>query len=69
VIHAGLFDAKESAELALASGRHAWVQVARGTVRVNGEVLSEGDGVAVTNESVVRIEGVDDGEVLVFDLA
>jgi quercetin 2,3-dioxygenase len=69
VMHAGLFDANEHAELALASGRGAWVHVARGTVRINGETVSDGDGVALTDESLVRIEGVAGGEVLVFDLA
>ncbi len=69
VVHAGLFGAGESADLALGAGRHSWVQVARGTVRVNGEVLSAGDGAALTGEAQVSIEGVDGGEVLVFDLA
>src|SRR5689334_17628881 len=36
-VYAGLFDAGEAAELPIASGRFGWVQVARGTVRVNGE--------------------------------
>src|SRR5262245_50538161 len=39
VIHAGLFTKGETSELALARGRHAWVQVARGRVRVNGKEL------------------------------
>ena len=69
VIHAGLFDQGQSAELALASGRHAWVQVARGRVRVNGKELREGDGAAFTDESLVRFEGLDSAEVLAFDLA
>jgi redox-sensitive bicupin YhaK (pirin superfamily) len=71
-VFAGLFSQGESAELPLAAGRHAWVQVARGKVRINGADLSEGDGAAISNESSVRIEGVaagGDGEVHVFDLA
>ena len=69
VLRAGLFDAGESADLALAAGRHAWVHVARGKVRVNGRELGEGDGAALTEEPSVRIEGIDGAEVLVFDLA
>jgi len=69
VLHAGLIGAGESADLTLGTGRHSWVQVARGKVRVNGEVLSAGDGAALTGEARVSIEGVDGGEVLVFDLA
>ena len=70
-IHAGLFAEGESAQLSLAQGRHAWVQVARGRVRVNGTQLSAGDGAALTDEQQVRVEGVDaqSAEVLVFDLA
>lgn len=69
VVHAGLFGAGESADLTLGTGRHSWVQVARGKIRVNGEVLSAGDGAALTGETRIRIEGVDGGEVIVFDLA
>jgi redox-sensitive bicupin YhaK (pirin superfamily) len=68
VLHAGVFAAGESAELGLSPGRHAWVHVARGKVRINGQALGEGDGAAVSEEAVVRVEGVDDGEVLIFDL-
>ncbi|MCC6522206.1 MAG: pirin family protein [Polyangiaceae bacterium] len=68
-LYAGLFGPGQAAELALAPGRHAWVHVARGTVRVNGAELSAGDGASLSDEASVRLEGVDAGEVLVFDLA
>jgi quercetin 2,3-dioxygenase len=68
-LFAGLFEVGQSAELALAPGRHAWVHVARGKVRVNGAELSAGDGAALSNEEKVKVEGVAGGEVLVFDLA
>jgi quercetin 2,3-dioxygenase len=69
VLYAGVFEKGEAAELALAPGRHAWIQVTRGTVRVNACDLGAGDGAALSEEAVVRVEGVDGGEVLVFDLA
>jgi hypothetical protein len=80
VAYAGLFTRGEAAELRIAPGRHAWVQVARGKVRVNGQDLGAGDGAALTLEETVRVEGVDGApergegaeggaEVLVFDLA
>jgi redox-sensitive bicupin YhaK (pirin superfamily) len=68
-LYAGLFGAGQSAELPIAVGRHSWVQITRGAVKVNGRVLSEGDGAALSEEPTVRIEGVGGGEVLVFDLA
>ena len=67
-VYAGLLDAGERAELAIAKDRGAWVHVARGKVRVNGQELGEGDGAAIEGEPV-RIEGVDGGEVLAFELA
>jgi redox-sensitive bicupin YhaK (pirin superfamily) len=68
-LYAGLFDAGESAEVALAPGRHAWVHVARGSVRVNGQELHAGDGASLSDEAKVSVEGTTGGEVLVFDLA
>lgn len=52
----------------LAEGRHAWVQVAKGQVQVNGKSLDEGDGAAVSQENRLEIEGHEPSEVLVFDL-
>jgi len=69
LLHAGLFDKGESAELPLREGRHAWVHVARGKVRIDGKELTAGDGAAVSEQASVKIEGVEGGEVLVFDLA
>jgi len=53
----------------LASGRHAWVQVARGAVKLNGTELKAGDGAAVSNETEIRVESREPSEVLLFDLA
>jgi redox-sensitive bicupin YhaK (pirin superfamily) len=53
----------------LAPGRHAWPQVARGAVTVNGEDLDQGDGAAASNEETVTITGRESAEVLLFDLA
>lgn len=53
----------------LAAGRRAWVHVATGAARVNGEALREGDGLGLTDEAAVEVEGVAQGAmVLVFDL-
>ncbi len=52
----------------LADGRHAWVQVARGCVRLNGNSLEEGDGAAVSNETMIDIAVDGQAEILVFDL-
>jgi quercetin 2,3-dioxygenase len=65
----GRLNAGESAAQPIAAGRHAWVQVARGSVRVNGVDLKQGDGAALTKEPEVRVEAAEPSEVLVFDLA
>jgi redox-sensitive bicupin YhaK (pirin superfamily) len=50
-------------------GRRAWVQIASGSVKLNGVILDEGDGAAVTDEPRLVLRGEKDGEVLVLDLA
>ena len=61
--------AGDTAEHALASGRHAWVQVARGSVELNGSKLGQGDGAGVSEEKAIRLKALEPAEVLVFDLA
>ena len=68
-LYVGIFASGERAVHTLAHGRYAWVQVARGRVRVQGRELEAGDGVALSQEPTLTIEGIDAGEVLVFDLA
>ena len=68
-LYSGLFKAGEGTRLDLRPGRHAWIQVARGEVTVNGETLHQGDGAAVSDESTLEITSTADAEVLVFDLA
>ncbi|HEX2679599.1 MAG TPA: pirin family protein [Polyangiales bacterium] len=67
-LYAGTFSAGERAEHVLAPQRHAWVQVARGALRVNGRDVKAGDGVAISDEPSVVIEGTSGGEALLFDL-
>jgi len=59
----------ERREIAVAAGRHAWLHVARGTAALDGVALEEGDGVALSGPARLTLEGREDPEVLVFDLA
>lgn len=52
----------------LVSGHAAWVQLIKGKIAVNGQVLSAGDGVAITDETAVEIISHSDAELLLFDL-
>jgi len=53
----------------LAAGRFGWLQLARGSVELNGKKLSQGDGAAISQEQKISIKGTNDAEVLLFDLA
>ena len=59
----------ESVEHALKPDRHAYVQVARGSVALNGAQFETGDGAAISAEKSLQLTGVNDAEVLLFDLA
>jgi hypothetical protein len=48
--------------------RNIWIQVARGSVTVNGEQLDVGDGAAITNEQRIVIGAGGDAEILLFDM-
>ncbi len=52
----------------LASGSHAWLQVLRGAVEVNGLRLATSDGLAVSDETQLDITGLDHAEIMLFDL-
>jgi redox-sensitive bicupin YhaK (pirin superfamily) len=54
---------------ALEPGRHAWLQVLRGAVALDGERLSAGDGVAVSEEPAPAVVADRPSELLLFDLA
>ena len=66
--HAALLSAGDAVTHQLAAGRGAWVQLARGSVTLNGETLKEGDGAAVTTPGALHLEGVASAEVLLFDM-
>ena len=59
----------EEVKHSLSAKRHAWVQVARGEIELNGEKLRQGDGAAISDEHALTIKGIKDAEVLLFDLA
>jgi len=70
-VYATILDTGEAVRLALAPSRHAWVQVARGELLVNGAALGAGDGASISGEREIVVEGRGAGaaEALLFDLA
>lgn len=61
-------DRGASVEHTLVAGRHGWLQVLRGRVRLGDVDLADGDGAAVSHERVLRVEGLSNAEIMLFDL-
>lgn len=68
-LYTSLLDAGRSVEHTLQSGRHAWLQVASGTLRVNDVSLAAGDGAKVSEVGTLRLTADNDTHFLLFDLA
>ena len=68
-VYLGRIDAGQEVQHELAPGRHAWLQVLRGAVELNGEPLATSDGAAVSSESKLSIKATEQAEVMLFDLA
>jgi quercetin 2,3-dioxygenase len=49
-------------------GRKLWLQIARGSVESDGDVLSAGDGVAWSSPPSIRVNAKEDAELLLFDM-
>jgi redox-sensitive bicupin YhaK (pirin superfamily) len=67
-LYLGKLDANQNLTHTLAPGRHAWLHVAEGEVTLNGQTLTAGDAVAVSNESQLDLRGSKTSQVLLFDL-
>ncbi|MUL36632.1 hypothetical protein [Gloeocapsopsis dulcis] len=60
----------ETVSHALADKRVAWLQVVRGAVHLNDQMLTAGDGAAIAQESQITLQGAsNDSEVLLFNMA
>lgn len=49
--------------------RHLWVQVISGKIKLQGQTLKSGDGVAISEERMIEIMGEDKPQILLFDLS
>ena len=68
-LYAAILDAGASVDHTLGANRYAWLQVARGAVKLNEFDLQPGDGAAVSNESDLKVVAQQAAEILLFDLA
>ena len=60
---------EQSVRHILKAGRGAWVQVARGSATLNGELIGAGDGVSIDQPGELVLDVPDTAEVLLFDMA
>lgn len=67
-LYASLLAPGEAIVHRLMAGRHAWLQVARGSVQLNNLLLKAGDGAAIRDESLLRLTTQEAAEFLLFDL-
>ncbi|OLB22424.1 MAG: quercetin 2,3-dioxygenase [Acidobacteriales bacterium 13_2_20CM_55_8] len=68
-LYVSLLEPGEEVSHQLGKGRHAWLQVAKGTVDLDGNSLTQGDGAAISNEQKLSVKGLESAEILLFDLA
>jgi hypothetical protein len=68
-VYAALLESSETLTYEMAAGRHAWLQIIRGSVKCSGTDLSAGDGAAISEEREIPLSALGTSEVLLFDLA
>jgi hypothetical protein len=66
---AATIKAGESAEYSLQPGRKAYLVGASGAFRVNGVAAQARDGVAIADETLIRVEAQEDSEIVLVDVA
>lgn len=64
-----LLDGGQNVDAHLAITRHAWLQVTKGELELNGQAVHRGDGAAVSKENRLRINANQPSQFLLFDLA
>ncbi len=68
-VYTSLLGAGQSIAYQLDDTRHAWLQIARGTLSLNGQKLDQGDGASMSSENQLSISAAAASEFLLFDLA
>lgn len=61
--------ANQSINYKMSPNRYVWIQVAKGSISLNDKLLNPGDGVAISEETVLAFLAKTDSEILLFDLA
>jgi redox-sensitive bicupin YhaK (pirin superfamily) len=67
-VYATVLAAEQRVTYTLARRRRGWLQVARGSLTLNGQALAHGDGAAIEGAEALEIQGIEPVEALLFDL-
>ena len=68
-LYSSILEKGETVSYELKENRHAWMQIVKGSLELNGEILNQGDGAAVSDENLLEIKSLEDEtEFLLFDL-
>ena len=67
-LYAAILEPGAAVDHQINSQRKGWLQVAAGSVAVNGESLEQGDGLAIQGSESLHITGLDTAEILLFDM-
>jgi redox-sensitive bicupin YhaK (pirin superfamily) len=68
-VYSGILAEGEQVSYDMRAGRNAWVQVVKGSLKLNGLELAAGDGAAVSGEEKLTLHADESSEILLFDLA
>jgi redox-sensitive bicupin YhaK (pirin superfamily) len=68
-LYAAIIDAGSTLDRTLVAERKTWLQLVRGRIRLGGETLSAGDGVAIQADGAIELAAIESSEVLLFDMA
>ena len=66
---AATLKAGQSTEYQIAPGRKVYLVPASGQIEINGVIAAAGDGVAISNESLLKVSAQQDSEIVLVDVA
>lgn len=68
-VYSSILSSDEEISYELDDDRHAWIQLVKGSLEINGETLEQGDGAAISEENILKLRALEDEtEFLLFDL-
>jgi hypothetical protein len=68
LLYMGILNDDQEIEHTLETNSHAWLQMVRGELLLNGIELNSGDGMAISDEGTLKIRASKSSEFLLFEL-